>query len=88
MGPCLHRLTCESPLIAGLLTAVLSPPPRFCLLQSCANSFLLRDIAKTEWQFSGYITSDCDGGWRLEDSRDERLCFLIALRMTFFSQFV
>lgn len=33
---------------------------------SCANSFLMRDIAQTEWGFNsegneGYITSDCDG---------------------------
>lgn len=26
-----------------------------------ANDWLLNDIARGEWQFDGYITSDCDG---------------------------
>ena len=27
---------------------------------TCASSFLLTDIARKEWGFSGYITSDCE----------------------------
>ena len=27
---------------------------------SCANDWLLRDVARGEWEFDGYITSDCD----------------------------
>jgi len=30
-------------------------------IPSCANSFLLNEVARQEWQFSGYITSDCGG---------------------------
>ena len=29
-------------------------------IPACANSFLLRDVARSEWGFNGYITSDCD----------------------------
>jgi beta-glucosidase-like glycosyl hydrolase len=27
---------------------------------SCANSWLMTSVARTEWNFDGYITSDCD----------------------------
>lgn len=27
---------------------------------SCANSWLLKDVARGEWGFDGYVTSDCD----------------------------
>jgi beta-D-xylosidase 4 len=27
---------------------------------SCANNWLLTDVARGEWGFDGYITSDCD----------------------------
>jgi beta-glucosidase-like glycosyl hydrolase len=27
---------------------------------SCANSWLMTDVARSEWKFDGYITSDCD----------------------------
>ena len=27
---------------------------------SCANDWLLKDVARGEWGFDGYVTSDCD----------------------------
>jgi hypothetical protein len=27
---------------------------------SCANDWLLQDVARDEWGFDGYVTSDCD----------------------------
>lgn len=40
-------------------------PPCCCRLQvngvpSCANDWLLKDVARGEWGFDGYVTSDCD----------------------------
>ena len=29
-------------------------------MPSCANDWLLKDKLRGEWQFNGYITSDCD----------------------------
>jgi beta-glucosidase-like glycosyl hydrolase len=30
---------------------------------SCANSWLLKDVARGDWAFDGYITSDCDADY-------------------------
>ena len=40
------------------------PPPRSYNavngVPSCANSWLLKDLLRTTWQFDGYVTADCD----------------------------
>lgn len=30
---------------------------------SCANTWLLKDLLRGEWQFDGYVTADCDAEW-------------------------
>ena len=37
---------------------LLTPPPSG--VPSCANDWLLTSVAREEWGFDGYITSDCD----------------------------
>ena len=28
---------------------------------ACANDWLLKDVARKEWGFSGYVSTDCNG---------------------------
>ena len=50
-------------LAVRMLTAAMRNAYRYNAINgvpSCANNWLQNDVARTEWQFDGYITSDCD----------------------------
>ena len=53
--------TCGVHLTRGALSCTFWPPT--CSVNgvpSCANEWLLKDVARGEWGFDGYVTSDCD----------------------------
>ena len=45
--------------VYGKSTAPPTSPPRYTGVPSCANKGLLTDLAREEWGFDGYVTTDC-----------------------------
>jgi beta-glucosidase len=56
--PAFHALVKEG--VAGVMCAYNSVDGQPC----CANTYLLQDVLRNQWNFKGYITSDC---WALVD---------------------
>ena len=51
---------------------------------ACADSWLLDEVARGEWRFDGYITSDCDADrnvWNTHNTRSRRTILCSALCM-------
>ena len=49
---------------------------------SCANTFLLTDIARTRWAWEGWITSDCDAVGNIYDSHHYTSNFSTLVQIT------